>query len=162
DEAREALGLGPAPAFGGWDVRVATSLLVDTEGSLEAAAPADGSSLDDLEIARATARYETGDRAGALEDFRRIAQSEGPRAGVARELLEDRAVNPERALDDEISSYTKRRSLGFVGGDALADNGLGLEPENVDFTYDGFRKLKNSYRILRKTVNPVNLLLDTP
>jgi hypothetical protein len=162
DEARQAFGLAPPPVFGGWDVRVASSLLTDTEGSVEAARPADGSSRDDLEIARATARYQAGDRAGALEEFRRIAKSDGPGAGVARELLEDRAVNPERALDDEISSYTKRRYLGFVGGDALADNGLGLEPENVDFSYDGYRKLKNSYKILRKTVNPVNLLLDTP
>lgn len=162
EQAHEALGLGAVPNFGGWDVRVATSLLTDTEASVEAAGPADGSSLDDLEIARATARYEAGDRAAALEEFRRIAQGDGPGAGVARELLDDRAVNPERALDEEISSYTKRRSFGYVGGDALADNGLGLEPENVDFTYDGYRRLKNSYKILRKTLNPVNLLLDTP
>jgi hypothetical protein len=162
DQAREELGLGPTPVFAGWDVRVASSLLTDTEASLEVAGPADGSSLDDFEIARATDRYQAGDRVGALEDFRRIAKSHGPGAGVARELLEDRAVNPERALDEEISSYTKRRSLGFVGGDSLADNGLGLEPENVDFTYDGFRRLKNSYKILRKTINPINLLLDTP
>ncbi|HTO07794.1 MAG TPA: hypothetical protein VMR86_12150 [Myxococcota bacterium] len=161
DEAREAVGLGGA-AFGSWDVRAAGALLVDDEAAVDAASGVDAASRDDLEIARATARYVSGDRAGALDEFRQMAESDGPGSGVARDLLEDRALNPERALDEEASSYTKRRSLGFVGGDALADNGLGLEPDNVDFTYDGYRRLKTSYKILRKTVNPVNLLLDTP
>jgi hypothetical protein len=162
DRAQDALAAGPAggPTFAQWDVRVASALLTDAEGRVpEPASQSDGATA---EIARATARYEAGDRAAALDDFRRIAEGEDAAAGVARELLEDRGVNPERALDDEIWSYEKRLGLGIIGGDPLADNGMGLEPENVEFSSDGYKRLKSSYRVLRKTVNPMNLLIDTP
>jgi tetratricopeptide (TPR) repeat protein len=161
DSARGELGLAAAealPQFAAWDVHTAASLLTDTAGD----APADVKDGDTAAIARATAQYETGERAEALEEFRRIAKTDGPAAGVARELLADRAINPERALEEEASSYTKRRGLGMVGGNDLADNGLGLEPSNVDFSYDGYKRLKTSYKILRETVTPVNLLVETP
>ncbi|HTO55696.1 MAG TPA: hypothetical protein VMR50_20095 [Myxococcota bacterium] len=162
DQARDSADTGSgAPAIASWDVRVASALLTDAE-SRGAELVAGDSDDATAEIARATARYEAGERAAALEEFRRIAKGEGAAADVARELLEDRGVNPERALDDEIWSYEKRLSLGMVGGDALADNGLGLEPENVEFSSDGYKRLKSSYRLLRKTVNPLNLLIDTP
>jgi hypothetical protein len=162
DKARAALDLGPAPSsaeFAAWDVRLAMSLLADVDASGDRSAPSDDANVG---LARATARYEAGDRAEALDEFRRIADRDGGAARVAREILDDPTVNPERALDDEISSYTKRRSLGVLGGDALADNGLTFEPDNVEFTYDGYRKLKRSYKIFRKTVNPVNLVVDAP
>lgn len=162
DGARAIFDLEPAQpalAFEAWDVRLATSLLTDKDARDRSAAPSDDPTLG---LARATARYESGERAEALDDLRRIGKMDGAAAEVAREILEDRSINPERALDDEIFSYTKRRSLGVLGGTSLANNGLALDPDNVEFTTDGYRKLKNSYKMLRKTLNPVNLLLDAP
>ena len=160
--ARAIFDLAPAQpslAFEAWDVRLATSLLTDGDARDPQSAPEDDASLG---LARATARYESGERAEALDDLRRVATLKGGAANVAREVLEDRSINPELALDDEIWSYTKRRSLGVLGGEPLAGNGLALEPENVEFTVDGYRKLKRSYKVFRKTVNPVNLLVDAP
>lgn len=144
--------------FAAWDVRLATSLLIDGE-------PSD--SCDDCDaatrgLAHATARYEAGDRAAALEELRDVADMDGDASGIARHVLEDRGVNPERAFDDEITSYTKRRSLGVLGGQALADNGLTFEPDNVQFTAQGLERIKKSYKVFRKTVNPVNLMVDAP
>lgn len=162
DGARAIFDLEPAqasPAFEAWDVRLATSLPTDADARRPSGAGGDDPTLG---LARATARYEGGERAEALEDLGRIAARDGDVAEVARQLLLDRSINPELALDDEIWSYTKRRSLGVLGGEPLADNGLSFEPDNVDFSLDGYKRLKNSYKVFRKTVNPVNLLVDAP
>ena len=164
DGARAMFNLDPAEgplAFEQWDVRLATSLLTDTD---DEAASAEPSNDPTLELARATARYESGERAAALDDLRRVSEMEGRAARIAHEVLDDRSINPERALDDEIWTYTKRRTLGVLGGDALAGNGLGIEPQNLDFenAAEGWRKLKTSYKIARKTLNPVNLVIDAP
>jgi len=162
DEAHFAFGdLTPGAeslTFAAWDVRLATSLLTDGEQS-DSPADCDEATRG---LARATARYEAGARAEALEELRRIAELDGDAAAIARHVLEDRGVNPERALDDEIFSYTKRRSLGVLGGQPLADNGLTFEPDNVQFSEEGFDRIKKSYKVFRKTVNPVNLMVDAP
>src|SRR5258705_8521999 len=101
-------------------------------------------------------------RAEAPEDLQRVSKMDGAAAGVAREILEDRSINPERAFDDEIFSYNKRSFLGVLGGGALANNGLAFEPDNVEFSTDGYRRLKASYKLLRRTLNPANLLVDAP
>jgi len=142
-----------------WEVPVASALLVDADDRAEKLAPAGDASG---ELARAAARYEAGERAEALEEFRSIAKGQGEASGVAREILEDRAVNPERALDDEIKSYSRRRSLGWLGGEALADRGPKVVPEDVELSEDQLRELKETYKVIRRTVDPVNLVLQAP
>jgi hypothetical protein len=162
DRARAMFDLAPAQpelAFASWDVRLASSLLTDQDARDPSAARSDDPTLG---LARAAALYESGQRGEALEDLRRIGAMDGAAAAVAREILQDRSINPERALDDEIYRYTARHTLGVLGGDALAGNGLALDPENVEFSTDGYRKLKSAYKVLRKTLNPVNLLVDAP
>jgi hypothetical protein len=162
DRAHAMFDLAPAQAsldFQAWDVRLATSLLTDKDPSEANAKLRDPAAVG---LAHATASYEAGERAEALDELRRVAALDGGAAQVAREVLEDRSINPERALDDESYAYTKRRYLGVLGGDKLADNGLTFEPDNVEFTVDGYRKLKNSYKIFRRTMNPVNLVIDAP
>ncbi|MFI5315352.1 MAG: hypothetical protein ACHQ6T_06615 [Myxococcota bacterium] len=162
DRARETFSLGapkPSPTFAAWDVRVAMSLLTDADARAEKAAPSADSNAD---LARAATRYESGERAEGLAEFRVLAARDDHAGEVARTILEDRNVNPERALDDEITSYTERRALGWLGGEGLANRGLTLGAENVAFSADGYKQVKTSYRLLRNTVNPVNLVLDAP
>jgi len=159
-DRRERSAVAPISSqVAAWEVSVASALLIDADERAQKLAPAGDASG---ELARAAARYEAGERAEALEEFRRIAQGGGETSGVAREILEDRAVNPERALDDEIASYTKRRSLGWLGGPALADRGPSLVPEDVELSEDRLRELKSAYKLIRRTVDPVNLVLEAP
>ncbi|HTO69576.1 MAG TPA: hypothetical protein VMR31_06910 [Myxococcota bacterium] len=164
-EARE-LRASPAsreptmsPGVAPWETSFASALLVDDDSRAQQLAPANTPSA---ELASAAALYESGQRAEALEAFRSLAQGDGPASGVAREILDDRAVNPERALDDEIKTYTHKRSLGWLGGDALADRGLDLLSDDVDLSGDSLRAWKASYKLIRKTANPVNLVIDAP
>ena len=159
-DRRVATAVAPmSPHVAAWEVPVASGLLVDAADRAEKLAPALDASG---ELARAAARYEAGERAEALEDFRRIAEGKGDASGVAREILDDRSVNPERALDDEIKSYSRRRSLGWLGGDALADRAPKVIPEDVELSEDQLRELKETYKLIRKTVDPVNLVLQAP
>lgn len=142
-----------------WEVGVATALLTGADERAARLAPA---GEPDAALARAVARYDRGECAAALADLRELAEGDGAAAAPARAILADRAVNPERALDEEIASYRKRRSLGTLGGAELADHGLALAPENLELSPKGFRAWRGSYKLWRRTVNPVNLVVDAP
>jgi hypothetical protein len=116
----------------------------------------------DGQLAHAAARYESGERAEALAELREIADGDDAAAEGAKRILADRSVNPERALDEEILSYRKRQGLGTLGGVELADHGFALDPENLELSPEGFQAWKGSYKLWRKTVNPVNLVVDAP
>lgn len=150
---------GAAPVVAPWEVGVATALLTDADARAEQLAPSDDR---DAELARATARYESGECAAALADLRELARGSDTAAAGARRILADPGVNPERAFDDELASYHSRRSLGYLGGSELADHGLALSPENLELSPAGYKAWKGSYKLWRRTVNPMNLVVDAP
>ena len=110
-----------------------------------------------VELARAAARYESGERAAALDDLRRISEMDGPPRGSRTRYSTIAASTPSARSTTRSGHYNTRHTLGVLGGDALAGNGLGIEPQNLVFSTEGYRKLKTSYKIARKTLNPVNL-----
>jgi hypothetical protein len=162
--ARGELAVAPqASAVSGdvarWDVGVASALLTDgapSNESLEAGPTAD------RELAHAVALHQSGARAEALVELRRIASGRGAAAERAAHMLEDPGVNPERALDAEIASYYKHRALGVAGGAELSSHGLALSAENVEFSYAGFRAWQGSYKLFRSTIDPVNIFIEAP
>ncbi len=159
DSAAATEATAEAPTVASWEVGIATALLTDADARAQNLGPSDDR---DAALARAAARYDLGERAAALADLREIADGDDAAAAGARRILADRSVNPERALEEEITSYRKRQGLGYLGGGELADHGLALDPENFEFSPAGYKAWKGSYKLWRRTVNPVNLVVDAP
>jgi len=142
-----------------WEVRLGTALLVGDYANA-AALGLDGG--DDAALGRATARYLGGDRAHALDEFRRIARGEDRAASGAQQFLSDPDVNPAGALDDEASRYRTQRALGWVGGPDLVEAAIPSPSDALSLTRDGYRAWQGSYRAWRKALRPVNLVIDAP
>ncbi len=127
-----------------WEAPLAAALLAgnyDRVASFDADRP-------DARLARAAARYLSGERVDALDSLLTLGELEHPVGLAARAWLADPGINPEVAFDQELARYKRRRALGWVGGAALADNGLALS--------------SSGYEAWKDSLSPLNLAVSAP
>jgi hypothetical protein len=126
------------------ELAVAAALLREDGEAARALMPATRSGS----LARGVLEYLDGDQERALERFERLSEGDDATAELARRWLSDPDVNLGAAFRRERRSYRTRRALGFVGGAALANDGLELSTD--------------SYRAWRNSLRPLNLALSFP
>jgi hypothetical protein len=126
------------------EVAVATALLRGQDGEVRRLAPATRTGA----LTRGLVEYFEGDPERALETFSELARGDDAMAALARRWIEDPEIDPGSALRREQRSYRVRRALGWLGGSALASDGLELSTD--------------AYRAWRQSLRPLNLAISLP
>ena len=127
EAGHEPAGADVAQAVEAWEPALAIALLV---GDYERAA-AFGSGEPDAEFARAVAQFLGGSQGEALRALGGLAVRDDATGDAARSLLASPGVNVELALARAQKGYRARRTLGWMGGDELAEQGLDLSRSGV-------------------------------
>ncbi len=126
------------------EARVAAALLHGNGADARALVPDTRSGA----LTRGVLDYLDGDREQALDRFARLSEGEDAPAELARRWIQDPEVDVAESLRRERRTYRTRRTLGWVGGAALAADGLDVSSD--------------AYQAWRRSLRPLNLALSLP
>lgn len=133
-----------APGVAAWEPALATALLAgDYERVLESAPSGAGGWL-----ARAAASTLSGDHARARQSLSALGEREDALGRTAREWSQRPELAAESRFTASLRDYRVRRTLGWIGGEKLASDGL--EPT------------ARGYRAWRDSLTPLNLAISLP
>ncbi len=102
----------------------------------------------DVDLAHAAALYLSGDRKASIGRLEKVDERTGRPALLARTWLADERFYPETALARSERRFRVRRTLGWLGGDRLEENGLSPSRKGVD--------------AWQAALSPLNLVVSLP
>jgi hypothetical protein len=127
-----------------WEVGLSAALLVeDYDRAL-------GFSANDpnADLGHAVARYLGGEREQGADHLKLLSARNDAAGDLARSWIEQADFDVERALAEASGQYRRERALGWLGGDELAESGMGLD--------------RDALRAWGDSASPGNLVLAAP
>ncbi len=127
-----------------WEAALLSGLLLERNDWVIARAPTTSRGT----LASAAAHCLAGAPRAALLNLDAVSENQDGSGEVARRLLEDPAINPRAALEREERKFKLRRSLGWVGGENLEQQGL--------------KRSGRAYKVWQRSMQPLNLAMSMP